>query len=865
MKLLLSGPPGSGKTTRILEDARSRLRARSEAFRLIVPTATMAEHLRNQLAREGYSFRGSLITTLAGFAKGFPNAPQPADEASISLALDDWLAPSTCPAIFREVARYPGFRSSLARTLDDLATAGCDGLRLTALQHLGAFRGAIPSAIIQAMERVEEVLHGRGEAFRSAHLANLAARLPGHPPAALDHVFFDGFFSFTPAELELVRACASIASVTVSLPAWPGAEPAINFLRAAGFRIENLHPVRPQPHEDLVAAPTREREAEEVARRILDHASRGRAWREMGLILRSEAPYASLLKTVFARFGIPARFYFRRPLSAQPCVQFFSAVIEASLAAWDHASLLEALRQPVSAASAQPDWPAREAAIRESFPGQGLRDLRRLDVDALRTPSEWALQLRGLIPLLQAPPEAPVLDVWQSRAASIRAFFSVLEQTASLLPDLPVPLARYWHAAGIALESALLPPLGAPRDAVHVLDVYEARQWELPVVFLCGLLEGEFPLHPSPDPLLPDEVRLELRAAGIPIPLSSTRAEEETFYFDLARTRATEHTILTWPRFDAKGDPTLRSFALASKPGDNDIPPPPRIRLQTSAALRPLFVPRIYTEPLQAQLAQRYALQRPTWLESFLQCPFLFFGRHTLRLRPKSEEVDKRLDPLALGSFVHDLLREWHSDPEENVEQVFDRRWPAFLRGLHVPAGWRPEFERLRLLRGLRNFAAEPYFRDGWTVHAEKEISIELEGLRLAGRIDRYDQNSEGRVQVFDFKLSSDASVQKKQKKSDEGLLLQAGLYALALQHLGLTVESAWFVPLRGSRRAGWNDPDQIGELISIARTQAEHAHREVLSGVIAPAPSDENLCVWCEFRDACRVKTAARPAIAAS
>ena len=48
-----------------------RCAANLDTCRLIVPTATMAEHLRNELAREGFVFKPALVTTFTKFVEPY--------------------------------------------------------------------------------------------------------------------------------------------------------------------------------------------------------------------------------------------------------------------------------------------------------------------------------------------------------------------------------------------------------------------------------------------------------------------------------------------------------------------------------------------------------------------------------------------------------------------------------------------------------------------------------------------------------------------------------------------------------------------------------------------------------------------------
>ena len=93
---LFIGPPGSGKSTAILD----AWRADPGGSLLLTPTATMAVHLRHQLARAGHVVRPSRIRTLAQFLSEFCDAPEPtaaALESALRGALEKLAPPLTLP------------------------------------------------------------------------------------------------------------------------------------------------------------------------------------------------------------------------------------------------------------------------------------------------------------------------------------------------------------------------------------------------------------------------------------------------------------------------------------------------------------------------------------------------------------------------------------------------------------------------------------------------------------------------------------------------------------------------------------------------------------------------------------------------
>jgi len=155
-------------------------------------------------------------------------------------------------------------------------------------------------------------------------------------------IVLDGFFKFSAPETAMLLALAGRTELVVTLPAAPQA------LLDAGFEEQRCGRPRRASSQTAFRAANMEREVEEIARRILAHAAAGRAFREMGIVLRVREPYGPLLETTLARCGIPARFYFSDPLGAHPAVAYLAAMVRAHLADWDHAQLLSALRMPAS-------------------------------------------------------------------------------------------------------------------------------------------------------------------------------------------------------------------------------------------------------------------------------------------------------------------------------------------------------------------------------------------------------------------------------------------------------------------------------------------------------------------------------------
>ncbi|MBI4358136.1 MAG: PD-(D/E)XK nuclease family protein, partial [Candidatus Omnitrophica bacterium] len=123
--------------------------------------------------------------------------------------------------------------------------------------------------------------------------------------------------------------------------------------------------------------------------------------------------------------------------------------------------------------------------------------------------------------------------------------------------DIAVLFAREFLAL---MEVDLYSMHSRDKNKVQIYNVSLARQKEYKVVFLAGLLEKQFPIQIKEDPILSDAERRVLNERGEILKERLPRQAFERYLFYLAVTRAREHLILSYPRFNLEGKEALPSF-----------------------------------------------------------------------------------------------------------------------------------------------------------------------------------------------------------------------------------------------------------------------------------------------------------------
>ena len=876
---LLTGPAGSGKTSFVVERFTEALRANHHAVRLLVPTATLAQHQQNRVAREGFVFRRNLIQTLSAFVENWAGDRPEAPETVRYLIVEEAVARLKRPE-FRQVAQFPGFCAAVARTIHEFSSAGCDSSRLAA--HLP--NAPLAAAFLAVYRETDRLLESRGFALRAQRLERAAERIRNEGLGGIETIWLDGFHALPDPELAVIEALGRHAEVTLTLSDSEAGEGLRAKLWAMGFEEERAPGERAPAELKLVRAANLEREVDDIARRILEQAAAGRAFREMGVIVRAAETYVPILRGTFERFGIPARVYFDEELERHPAVRFLTGAVDALLGGWDHAATLAVLRLAPRFADS-PTLDRFDFELREQLPGSGLGGLKALlaetesrlshVVDSLAAleewrsfemnPRDWTARFRTLRNLFRAaaPPEngdhgAAVLG--RTQAAALQAFDDVVAEAAQALDaKRPLGLAEFWRAVKAALRLKPLRVEDRRRNVVHILSAPEARQWVLPVVFVCGMVEKQFPQFHQADPFFPEAARLSLNAAGIRVRTAAEFEREERALFHSAITRATGQVTLSYPEFDSRGDRCLRSLYVEDLNAVEEqacpVRPEPRF---VPAAPR---TPAIQGPALLAFLAQKTAHVSPSGLESLQQCPFQYFARTILRLKERPARPEERLDFLTQGTIVHATLAEWYSERQE-IGSLFERIFQQACEEGRIPQGYHTERLRQSMRADLERFARDSTWpRESFQSRVEAEFDIPIsDSLWIRGRIDRVDTLPEGRSYVIDYKYSRAQSLKERLQIGD---IFQAPLYLIAAEKaFGMRPAGVFYVGLKGAvEYKGWSEPGFIGSDPLPENWQASAADRAIglvtnmRQGHIAPAPRHPEKCRFCDARDVCRIE----------
>ncbi len=370
-------------------------------------------------------------------------------------------------------------------------------------------------------------------------------------------------------------------------------------------------------------------------------------------------------------------------------------------------------------------------------------------------------------------------------------------------------------AAAIDMLSGRLSDLrivAAPSpQQVEILGWLDLALDDAPALVVMGLNHPFVPSATTSDPFLPGSLRTRLRMAD-----NDRRYARDVYAAQLMlSTRSAIRFIVGAAAADRSPTPPSRLLAAAAKPDAAR-----RVRKLLGGQRDAVIVQhqwdvgsttRLPIPPLPAGESHGPIMDSlsVTAFRDYLACPYRFFLRHVLKLKPL-EDAHSELAANQFGDLVHASLELFgdsddrhESDPQKIEALLFEYldQFAAETYGDAVSTAVSLQVAQAR--RRLQVVARVQAQRvaDGWRIHAseasvgdEQNAGIEVDGIwmGLKGRFDRIDRHVDGRWAILDYKTHGHRPEKKHLRKTaggDQWIDLQLPLYRMMIPFLGIDAE----------------------------------------------------------------------------
>ncbi len=445
-------------------------------------------------------------------------------------------------------------------------------------------------------------------------------------------------------------------------------------------------------------------------------------------------------------------------------------------------------------------------------------------------------------------------------------FLKVCHETLAGLErhELPLLPASLFRLLTQILSGATVPFEGEPLEGMQIMGPLELRALDFDNLVILSFNEGIFPRRSVSASFIPPELR-----KGFGLPTYEYQDAVWAYYFYRSIQRAGK----VWMVYDSRteglkgGEPSryLRQLEmhfgvhvrryealspLGKGPSDTDIPKTP--------------------EHLEAVRSRNLSASA---VKNYITCPVMFFYAYAEGLKPE-KEVQESLDAGMLGTVLHSTMQALY--PEGTVLDE------PFLTALRKDKARIRSLVDERICQQLKTFEVSGrnlVFADIICHYAdaileadlakartdgplailgtEKFASMDIDGFRFVGYIDRLDSCGPGVVRVVDYKtgrvLPEDMEFDAKGNIPQIGLQLY--LYKLLASKLlpGSGITAAIYQPSALLSGEGVFDHPLDGEFCSRMKDEIS----AVLAGISDLSvpwqrTEDEKKCKMCDFRAIC-------------
>lgn len=308
---------------------------------------------------------------------------------------------------------------------------------------------------------------------------------------------------------------------------------------------------------------------------------------------------------------------------------------------------------------------------------------------------------------------------------------------------------------------------GRPR--LQVLGLLEASGLDFDGMWVMGMQDGVWPPPARPNPLLPAEAQRQVGAPNASARIQLAFAQQ----LHATLLNAAPELVFSWSRMDGASE-LNPSPLIPSTPPAHHLPAPVSPHWTVEMARQgPVHLEPPIEDHIAPAVSESERVRGGTWLlRAQALCPAWAYFQYRLGASRLEEPVEG-LDARKRGTFLHDSLEFfWKRVQSSNALRSMS---PEAQRGLvaesvaHVLAAHDadPRHEALKpRLRALEQDRLQRLI-EGWlevelqrthrytVIATEREVRVDIEGIRVKMVVDRIDQLEDGSLLVMDYKTGA--------------------------------------------------------------------------------------------------------------
>jgi len=378
----------------------------------------------------------------------------------------------------------------------------------------------------------------------------------------------------------------------------------------------------------------------------------------------------------------------------------------------------------------------------------------------------YFLENTGLIQKLLNPDTVEA----EKRAKNISKFFDKLKTYEVEHEDATVTAVVDWIDLASELGES---PLAADIDwtdvnAVNILTVHSAKGLEFPVVFLVNLVSQRFPTIERREQIpIPEALIKEV------LPQGDYHLQEERRLFYVGMTRSKERLFLTAANYygEAKREKNLSPFIFEAL-GDTAVSAElPKEEGQQLSFLdyKPVGMSKLPTATYKLPVHIDYLSY--SQIETFRICPLHFKLKYIYKLPtpPTSSQ--------SFGNSFHQTMKSFYEKIGQRKKPTTDLIYETLSENW-IREGYLSKSHETGSYDKAKRFLK--YYLDNYfdpkvkPVALEQPFTIQLNSLRVGGKIDRVDVHGDG-LEIIDYKTGATPLTQNEAEKD-----LQLSIYGLA-------------------------------------------------------------------------------------